>query len=91
MRNNQPKRQEHQGKPKAVTLRERVQKAVNRIPLANFGNVRVKYTDEREMECSMRAFSPADACRLIDGLRARASPPTAIPATTRRSWHPNKE
>ncbi len=55
--------------PPITDERAKIQDAVNKIPLANFGNVKVRYTDETKTAVVMRAFSPADAVRLIAGLR----------------------
>lgn len=51
-------------------LMKRTQEIVNRTPLANFGNVKVRKADNETDALILRAFSPADAVRLISALRA---------------------
>lgn len=50
-------------------MKKTIQKIVNSTPLANFGNVKVSYVDETQTMVQMHAFSPADACRLIEAIR----------------------
>lgn len=55
-------------------LRNAVQKIVSNTPLANFGNVKVRFADNEHDALIMRANSPADAVRLIAGLREKGYP-----------------
>ena len=52
-------------------MKHEIQRIVRQIPLANFGNVKVQWEDKSETSVVMRAQSPADAVRLIAGLRER--------------------
>ena len=71
MRRHTTKKQPAKTKdPEPPTLQNRIQAVINKTPLANFGKVHARYTDEQENECTIRANSPADACRIIEGLRS---------------------
>ena len=55
-------------------LRKAVQNIVNATPLANFGKIKVQFADTENDALVMRANSPADAVRLIAGLREQGYP-----------------
>ena len=51
--------------------RKELQKIVDSIPTANFGKVKVQINGDTLNELFMRTFSPADAVRIIAGLREK--------------------
>lgn len=56
---------------KITDARKELQKIVDSIPTANFGKVKVQINGETLHELFMRTLSPADAVRIIAGLREK--------------------
>lgn len=56
---------------KLTDSRKELQKIVDSIPVANFGKIKVQINGETLNELFMRTFSPADAVRIIAGLREK--------------------
>lgn len=56
---------------KITDARKELQKIVDSIPVANFGKIRVQVNGETLDELFMRTSSPADAVRIIAGLREK--------------------
>ncbi len=56
---------------KITDSRKELQRIVDSIPVANFGKIKVQINGDTLNELFMRTSSPADAVRIIAGLREK--------------------